>query len=59
MNDAVFVPERTSATLWAGLQTGAVVFFQNLWGALQKNVASLGRIVLGIKGTHSSQGGVP
>ena len=46
MNDAVFVPERTSAFLWAGLQNGAVDFFQDLWGALQKVDEQAGRIAL-------------
>lgn len=46
MNDAGFAPERTSAILWAGLQNGAVGFFQNLWGALQKVDEQAGRIAI-------------
>lgn len=46
MNDIVVVPERTSDVLYAGLQNGAVDFFQDLWGPLQKVEKRVGRIAL-------------
>ena len=57
MNDAVFVPERTTVILRAGLQNGAVDFFQNLWGALQKVDEQAGRIAITVERKDHSQGG--